>query len=89
MNARLNRLLRHNPPPLPPTAPAYIDQEFYESEKDGAEQRMREYDRCSKVVRQVDHAVGNTYLARKLVKEGICTAEQAEPVVRAMLERMR
>ena len=48
---------------------------------------MREFDRQPRAVRLVEHAVGNVGIARQLVSRGITTAEDAEPVVRRMLEK--
>jgi hypothetical protein len=47
---------------------------------------MAEFDRMPVDVRLVEHAVGNLQIARRLASRGIHSAEQAEPVVRRMLE---
>lgn len=49
-------------------------------------QLMAEFDRLPPVVRHVEHAVGNVNIARRLVSRGVTTTEQAEPIVRRMLE---
>lgn len=90
----MGRRRRHPPiltvPPLPAGAAPYQDDiaaRFYAAEKSKAEYHMREFDRQPRQVRLVEHAVGNVEIARKLVAQGIGSAEEAEPVVREMLER--
>lgn len=60
--------------------------EFYAAEQANAAMKMREFDRQSKKVRDVDRVVGNVGIAQKLVKQGVQSAVEAEPVVRQMLE---
>ena len=84
----MGRRLFRDPPPLPPDAPAFVDEaaaEFYAAEKLNSELKMGIYDRSNAVAKRVDWVVGNINVARALVKDGIRTPEAAE--VRAMLER--
>lgn len=79
-----------DPAPLPEGAPPFLDdtsRKFYAAEQRKARANMREFDRQPAVVRAVEHAVGNVGIARRLVESGYRTAEDAEPVVRKMLER--
>lgn len=85
---RLRRVVFRDPPPLPPGEPAYVDAEFYHEEKYNAELKMRIFDRQPAVVRSVDQVVGNVNIAQKLVRQGLRSAQEAEPVVRKMLERL-
>ena len=78
-----------DPAPLPSDAPQFVDdkaRKFYAAEKRKAMGNMREFDRQPAVVRAVENAVGNVQIAQQLVAHGIRSAEEAEPVVRAMLE---
>lgn len=85
----MRRLRFRDPKPLGPDEPAFADRqaaEFYAAEQRAAKAKMRDFDRASEAVRHVDLAVGNLYVARRLVAQGIETTKDAEPVVRQMLE---
>lgn len=82
-------LARRDPDPLPADAPRYRDLQaeiFYRLEKPTAEGKMAQFDKQDASVREVDRVTGNLDVARRLVGQGIRSAAQAEPVVRAILE---
>ena len=74
------------PEPLPPGSPRFVDAFFYLTEKPKAEFKMAQFDKQDASVRAVEHVTGNIDVARKLVAKGITNPEQAEPIVRRMLE---
>jgi hypothetical protein len=84
------RLALADPPPLSPDAPRFLDEQsrrFYAAEKLKAMGNMLEFDRQSEAVRHVEWVTGKVAIARKLVAQGVRTPEEAEPVVRRMLEQ--
>jgi len=79
-----------DPRPLPTDAPAFVDQEaakFYASEQRKAKANMSEFDQQPPAVRDVERVTGNVGIARRLVAQGVRSADEAEPIVREMLER--
>lgn len=80
-----------DPEPLPWDAPEFLDEKsakFYAKEQQNAVLKMAQFDRQPAVVRRVEHAVGKLPIAQQLVRQGIRTAEEAEPMVRSMLENL-
>jgi hypothetical protein len=84
------RPIFRDPEPLPWDAPEFLDEEsaaFYAKEQLNAVLKMAQFDRQPTVVRRVEHAVGKLPIAQMLVRQGVRTPEEAEPIVRAMLEK--
>lgn len=88
MTPRLRQLLR-DPPPLPPDAPAFVDEQAeaeYAERRRRAMDTMRRFDQQKAAVRRVDWVTGNIAIASQLVDFGHDTPEKAEPIVRKLLE---
>jgi hypothetical protein len=84
------RVVFRDPEPLPEDAPEWADfQASIEGvrQKEISEWNMRQFDRLPSVTKRVEWATGNIDVAKQLVASGIRTEDEAEPVVRGMLEQ--